>query len=115
MLVRTSTCSNILLTSQEFAPTTSVKSSPDCTMLETAAPPIFDGSYRGHKGDNELRKRSTLLKRRVCHDITVRPPHVLDLLNGCYLLTDCGLYVIPENEEVSVSLSCQTYCTLRWG
>lgn len=39
-----------------------------------------------------------------------RPPHVLELLNGFYLLTNCDLQAIPEDEEVIIPIISQLYC-----
>lgn len=39
-----------------------------------------------------------------------RPPHVLELPDGFYLLTSCDLHVIPEEEEAAIPICSQMYC-----
>jgi hypothetical protein len=42
--------------------------------------------------------------------VAIRSPHVLELQDGFYMLTNCDLYTIPENDELAIPLSSQMYC-----
>lgn len=108
MLLRSRSCGNIV-----FMPSNlSNPSLEEETAHErNTAEPLVKSTVKSI--NDSLQKLPPLLHRRVQEHAARRSPHSLELINGYYLLTDCDLYVIPEDDEFVIGLSSRTYCTLR--
>ena len=82
----------------------------DLLSLELMESKALNNASPGSICDFRLSVRKSKRSKTQYSPIEFRPPHVLELPNGYYLLTSCDLKAIPEEEAVAIPINSQLYC-----